>query len=232
MTKKFNNIEHIFFDLDHTLWDFDLNSKLAYKQIFEEHQLTLELDRFIEIYEPLNLQFWRMFRENKISKENLRFQRLKTAFDACDYAVEDEKIHLFADLYMEYLPNYNHLFDGCIELLDQLQDNYRLHLITNGFNGVQQNKIKNSGLDKYFDVVLTAEAAGVKKPAPEIFHKALQMANAEVANSLMIGDSYEADIKGAQNIGLATIWFQLKDEVVPEHEVVVRHLRDIYPLLS
>ncbi len=81
-------------------------------------------------------------------------------------------------------------------------------------------------------MVLTAEAAGVKKPEPEIFHKALQMAGAEVVNSLMIGDSYEADIKGAQNIGLATIWFQLKDEVVPEHEVVVRHLRDIYPLLS
>jgi putative hydrolase of the HAD superfamily len=232
MIKKFNNIEHIFFDLDHTLWDFDLNSKLAYKQIFEEHQLTLELDKFIEIYEPLNLQFWRMFRENEISKENLRYQRLKTAFDTCNYAVEDEKIHLFADLYMEYLPNYNHLFEGCIELLDQLQGNYRLHLITNGFNGVQQNKIKNSGLEKYFDVVLTAEAAGIKKPAPEIFHKALQMADAKVANSLMIGDSYEADIKGAQSIGLSTIWFHVKDEVVPENEIFVRHLRDIYPLLS
>ena len=162
----------------------------------------------------------------------MRYQRLKTAFDTCNYAVEDEKIHLFADLYMEYLPKYNHLFEGCLELLDQLHGTYRLHLITNGFNGVQQNKIKNSGLEKYFDVVLTAEASGMKKPAPEIFHKALQMADAKVANSLMIGDSYEADIKGAQSIGLSTIWFQIKDEVVPEHEVAVRHLRDIYPLLS
>ncbi|PPK94348.1 putative hydrolase of the HAD superfamily [Nonlabens xylanidelens] len=229
---KFNNIEHIFFDLDHTLWDFDLNSKLTYQQIFEEHHVDLDLEKFIRIYEPLNLQFWRMFRENKITKEDLRFQRLKTAFDACDYPLTDEQIHLFADLYIKYLPNHNHLFDGCIELLDALYEKYQLHLITNGFNGVQQNKVKNSGLSKYFKVVLTGETAGVKKPAPQIFHKALEMAGAKIENSIMIGDSFEADIKGAQNIGLPTIWFHVTNEEIKEGEVVVHHLKDIYPLLS
>jgi putative hydrolase of the HAD superfamily len=232
MTKKFKNIEHIFFDLDHTLWDFDLNSKLAYQQIFQEHEVTLNLDKFIEIYQPLNLQFWRMFRENEISKEDLRYQRLKTAFDACDYLIDDDQIHLFADLYMAYLPNNNHLFEGCVELLDKLQEKYQLHLITNGFNGVQQSKIENSGLSKYFDVVLTAETAGIKKPAAAIFHQALEMAGASVTNSMMIGDSYEADIKGAQDIGLATIWFHITDQEIPDNEVVVHHLKDVYPLLS
>jgi putative hydrolase of the HAD superfamily len=232
MTKKFKNIEHIFFDLDHTLWDFDLNSKLAYQQIFQEHGVTLNLEKFIHVYEPLNLQFWRMFRENKISKENLQYQRLKTAFDACNYSVDDDQIHLFADLYSAYLPNNNHLFDGCIELLDKLQEKYQLHLITNGFNGVQQSKVENAGLSKYFDVVLTAETAGIKKPDAAIFHQALEMAGASVANSMMIGDSYEADIKGAQDIGLATIWFHMTDQEIPENEVVVHQLKDIYPLLS
>jgi putative hydrolase of the HAD superfamily len=232
MTKKFKNIEHIFFDLDHTLWDFDLNSKLAYQQIFQEHEVSLNLDKFIEIYQPLNLQFWRMFRENEISKEDLRYQRLKTAFDACDYLIDDDQIHLFADLYMAYLPNNNHLFEGCVELLDKLQEKYQLHLITNGFNGVQQSKIENSGLSKYFDVVLTAETAGIKKPAAAIFHQALKMAGASVTNSMMIGDSYEADIKGAQDIGIATIWFHITDQEIPDNEVVVHHLKDVYPLLS
>jgi putative hydrolase of the HAD superfamily len=232
MTKKFKNIQHIFFDLDHTLWDFDLNSKLAYQQIFKEHGVTLNLEKFIRVYEPLNLQFWRMFRENKISKENLQYQRLKTAFDACNYSVDDDQIHLFADLYIAYLPNNNHLFDGCIELLDKLQEKYQLHLITNGFNGVQQSKVENAGLSKYFDVVLTAETAGIKKPDAAIFHQALEMAGASVSNSLMIGDSYEADIKGAQDIGLATIWFHITDQEIPENEVVVHQLKDIYPLLS
>ena len=228
----FNNIEHIFFDLDHTLWDFDLNSKLTYKQIFEEHDIELDLNKFINIYEPLNLEFWRLFRENKITKEALRFQRLKTAFDACDYPLNDTQINRMADLYIEYLPNHNHLFDGCIELLDNLKSDYKLHLITNGFNGVQQNKVKNSGLARYFDVVLTGEAAGIKKPAPQIFHKALEMAGATIENSIMIGDSFEADIKGAQNVGMATIWFHVTDENIPKGEVVVHHLKDIYPLLS
>ena len=231
MKEKFKNIEHVFFDLDHTLWDFDLNSKLAYKQIFEEHNVALDLEHFIAVYEPLNLQFWRMFRENKISKENLRYQRLKSAFDACNYEIEDLKINLFADLYIEYLPNYNHLFDGCIEMLESLATQFKLHLITNGFNGVQQNKVKNSGLEKYFDVLLTAETAGVKKPDAKIFLQALKMANASIENSVMIGDSYEADIKGAQNIGLKTIWFHITEEKIPDNEVVVHHLNEIHSLL-
>jgi putative hydrolase of the HAD superfamily len=107
-----------------------------------------------------------------------------------------------------------------------------LHLITNGFNGVQQSKVENAGLSKYFDVVLTAETAGIKKPDAAIFHQALEMAGASVSNSLMIGDSYEADIKGAQDIGLATIWFHITDQEIPENEVVVHQLKDIYPLLS
>ncbi len=231
MNKKFENIEHIFFDLDHTLWDFDLNSKLAYDQIFKEYHIELDLDHFISIYEPLNLQFWRRFRENKISKEDLRYQRLKTAFDACNYSIEDAKINLFADLYIKYLPNYNHLFDGCLELLDMLKQKFKLHLITNGFNGVQQNKIRNSNLEKYFEVVLTAESAGVKKPDAKIFYQALDLAGASVENSLMIGDSFEADIKGAQNIGLETIWFHITNEDIPNDEVVVHHLSEIQTLL-
>ena len=167
----FKGIEHIFFDLDHTLWDFDLNSKLAYKQIFEEHKLSLDLEEFIMVYEPLNLEFWQMFRENKISKEELRYQRLKSTFDTCNFPMSDKRIHLFADLYIKYLPNNNHLFPGCVELLDTLKSHFKLHLITNGFNEVQENKVINSGLENYFEIILTADAAGVKKPAPEIFYK-------------------------------------------------------------
>ena len=204
---SYSGIKHIFFDLDHTLWDFDLNSKLAYKQIFEEQKLDLDIDNFISVYEPLNLAFWRKYRNNEIDKEELRYQRLKTAFDACKYPLSDEKINMFADLYIEYLPNYNHLFEGCKDLLDFLSGKYKLHCITNGFEEVQHLKMDRAKLLPYFDVILTAEAAGVKKPDPAIFYKAMEMANASVENSLMIGDSYEADIQGAQNVGMRTIYF-------------------------
>ena len=206
---KFKNAKYLFFDLDHTLWDFDLNSKLAYRQIFEEQGVTLDLDQFIAIYEPLNLEYWRMYRNNEIGKEHLRFHRLKSAFDACNYTVTREQIDLFADLYISYLPNYNHLFEGCIDLLDHLSQNYELHCITNGFIEVQQQKMERSGLDTYFGLTLTAEEAGVKKPDPQIFHDAMKRVGASALESVMIGDSFEADILGAQKVGMKTIYFDI-----------------------
>jgi len=225
---KFTGIKHIFFDLDHTLWDFDLNSKLAYGQIFKERNISLDLDRFIGIYEPLNLEFWRRFRENEITKEQLRYQRLKTAFDSCDYRVDDSEINHIADLYMSYLPNNNHLFEGCKELLDALKSKYTLHLITNGFEDVQRLKVKQAGLEHYFDLILTGEAAGVKKPDPGIFYQALEKTGATITNSVMIGDNLEADVKGAQSIGMPAIWFYRTGGSIPVGQLIAKELVDIH----
>ncbi|MGB3592261.1 MAG: YjjG family noncanonical pyrimidine nucleotidase [Nonlabens sp.] len=229
--KKIKGVEHIFFDLDHTLWDFDRNSKLAYQQIFDEFKLDLPLDKFIEVYVPLNLKFWRLYRINQIGKEELRYQRLKAAFDACGYLVEDTTINTIADLYIEYLPNYNHLFPNCHTMLESLVKNYQLHIITNGFEEVQARKIAASGLDRYFKVVLTAEAAGVKKPDPAIFLLALEKAGATARESLMIGDSYEADIQGAKSVGMQTLWFNL-DETSTFEDFSINRLDIISTLLA
>ncbi|WP_194851069.1 YjjG family noncanonical pyrimidine nucleotidase [Nonlabens antarcticus] len=229
---KYHDVKHLFFDLDHTLWDFDRNSKLAYGQIFENEGIDLSLDVFIEQYEPLNLEFWRRFRESEITKEELRYQRLKSTFDACNFPVEDEAIHKMADLYLEYLPQHNHLFPNCIEMLDTLKGKYQLHLITNGFDVVQGHKINNSGLREYFPYMLTAESAGIKKPDLRIFERALSDTGANAANSIMIGDSYEADILGARNAGWRTIWFHTTGQDIPEGEVVAHDLADIYSILS
>ncbi len=206
---NYKDAKYLFFDLDHTLWDFDLNSRLAYRQIFEEQDVKLDLNRFIAIYEPLNLEYWRMYRNNEIDKEHLRFHRLKSAFDACNYIVTNEQIDLFADLYISYLPNYNNLFKGCIDLLDHLSQDYELHCITNGFVEVQRQKMERSGLDKYFGLTLTAEEAKVKKPDPQIFQIAMNRVGASAQESVMIGDSFEADILGAQKVGMRTIYFDI-----------------------
>ncbi len=229
---NFHDVEHLFFDLDHTLWDFDRNSRLAYGHIFETEEIDLSLDVFIEKYEPLNLEFWRRFRESEITKEQLRYQRLKASFDACAFEVSDPMIHRMADLYLDYLPKYNHLFPNCLETLDALKKDYKLHLITNGFDEVQGHKILNSGLKDYFPYMLTAETAGIKKPDVRIFERALMDTGAQTTNSVMIGDSYEADILGAKNAGLRTIWFHTTQEVIPDGEVVIHDLADLHSLFS
>ncbi|WP_088323534.1 YjjG family noncanonical pyrimidine nucleotidase [Polaribacter tangerinus] len=198
-------IKHVFFDLDHTLWDFEKNSDLTFQQIFRNHQLNIELDSFLTVYKPLNLEYWRLYREEKISKEALRYGRLKNTFDAINYTIPDALIHTIATDYINNLANFNNLFEGAFELLDYLKDKYSLHIITNGFEEIQEKKMANASILHYFEQIITSESVGVKKPNPRVFEHAMQISNATPDNSIMIGDSLEADIIGAQNVGMKTI---------------------------
>ncbi|RAJ14459.1 YjjG family noncanonical pyrimidine nucleotidase [Olleya aquimaris] len=224
---KLNKIEHVFFDLDHTLWDFDKNSALTFEHIFKKHKVNTNLSDFLSCYEPINLKYWKLYRDEKVTKDNLRYNRLKETFDALQFKVEDELIYLLSEDYINYLTSFNHVYDGTFEILEYLKTKYKLHIITNGFIEAQSSKLKVSKLDHYFETVTSAESAGVKKPNPKIFNFALETANAKTQNSIMIGDNYEADILGALNIGLDAICFNYhKAEVQPEIKVI-DHLLDI-----
>lgn len=204
---KFNNIEHVYFDLDHTLWDFDKNSALTFDVIFKEENINLEIRDFLDTYVPINIEYWARYRNNLVSKEVLRTGRLRDSFEALKIQVSDEIINVLSDKYIKVLPGFNHLLQDTIEILTYLKLKYKLHIITNGFEEIQHNKMQNSQIAEFFDTITTSEEAGVKKPHLEIFEKALQKSNADPRNSIMIGDSYEADIEGAINAGLHTIYF-------------------------
>lgn len=204
---KFNNIEHVYFDLDHTLWDFDKNSALTFDVIFKEENINLEIRDFLDTYVPINIEYWARYRNNLVSKEVLRTGRLRDSFEALKIQVSDEIINVLSDKYIKVLPGFNHLLQDTIEILTYLKLKYKLHIITNGFEEIQHNKMQNSQIADFFDTITTSEEAGVKKPHLEIFEIALQKSNAHPQNSIMIGDSYEADIEGAINAGLHTIYF-------------------------
>ena len=214
--KPFQNKSDIFFDLDHTLWDFEKNSALAFEMIFDKHKLSLDLESFLSFYVPINFKYWKLYRDEKISTEDLRYYRLKEVFDLMEEEVNDDLIHLLSKEYIYYLPQFNHLYDGATEILDYLFPNYNLHIITNGFQNVQFGKLKNSNIEHYFKTITNSEMAGVKKPNPIIFEYALQKANAEKLKSIMIGDNLEADVEGAINSGLDAIFFnEFNIEVTP-----------------
>ena len=205
-------VKDIFFDLDHTLWDFDKNSMLAFKRVFKKFKIIIEFDAFLKIYEPINVEYWKKYREDKVSKESLRRGRLIDSFNFFDLIYTTEKIDEIADAYIQELPFDNHLFEGAVEILDYLILKYKLHIITNGFEEVQHKKLKNSGIDCYFSTVTTSEEVGLKKPNPKVFLTALNKANSLPAQSVMIGDSLEADILGANNIGMQTIFYNYRNE--------------------
>lgn len=200
-------VKHIFFDLDHTLWDFERNSELTFQLIFKKHSIPFEIEAFVEVYRPINLKYWNMYRNNKISSQNLRHERLKEVFSILGYSYDRALIDLIAEEYINHLSQQIHLFPFTTSILDYLKDRYELHIITNGFEHIQHKKLKSSKIDHYFKTVTTAEGSGYKKPDFRIFDYALQSAKAEKTESVMIGDSLEADIQGAKDFGMHAVYF-------------------------
>ena len=214
------NIQHIFFDLDHTLWDFEKNSDLTFKKVFENNHIQLDLNLFLEVYKPLNFEYWKLYREEKVTKSELKYGRLKKTFDAIDFTISDDLIYLIADQYIEFLADFNHLFDGAFEILDYLKQKYKLHIITNGFEEIQTKKMINSKIYHYFDTIITSESVGVKKPNPKVFNYALKQANAKKEHSIMIGDNVEADIRGALKVGMKAIHCNFENAIIRSEEFV------------
>ena len=225
MTDK--RISDIFFDLDHTLWDFEKNSMLTFAKIFTENQIRVKLNSFLEFYVPINLEYWKLYREERISKEDLRYQRLKRVFDALDYSVDDDLIHSLSEQYIAQLSSFNYLIPNTVDILEYLKPNYRLHIITNGFEEIQTKKLRGSNIYHYFDKIVNSEMAGVKKPNPRIFKLALDMASVNADNAVMIGDNIEADILGAQAVGLNTLHFNAHNDPMHDHCEMIHDLVEI-----
>lgn len=206
MDKKY---EHIFFDLDRTLWHFDENSKKVLNDIYVNFNLNEHIDsliHFIDKYQEVNESLWALYRDDKVTKEELRWKRFNETFRYFNINDEQKAIDI-GDYYVFHSPKQTLLFPHTIEVLEYLSDKYQLHIITNGFEEVQFIKLSESGLLPYFEVIILSEKVGVKKPHPYIFKKAFSEAGANANNSIMIGDDLYADIYGAQRVKMDNIYF-------------------------
>jgi putative hydrolase of the HAD superfamily len=217
-------IKHIFFDLDHTLWDFETNSDKAFEKAFQNLQFKIDLAKFLNYYRPINQKYWKLYREEKVTKAQLRHGRLKDTFDFLKIVVTDEMIEAMAVEYIRVLPENNQLFDGTMEILEHLSLKYQMHIITNGFQEVQYLKLEKSGISRYFQHIITSESVGFQKPHPDIFHHAMKVANTVPQESVMIGDNWEADIMGAHQCGMQVIFCNYHQENVGENIKSVTHL--------
>ena len=224
-------IKNVFFDLDHTLWDFERNSALTFELLFNKYKLDIDINSFLKVYVPINLEYWRLYRNESISKEYLRFNRLNDAFKKLNIDVSSDLINKLSYDYIENLPKFNHLIDGAHELLLYLKKKYKLYLITNGFRNVQSNKLKNSGIGNFFLSIYDSESVGVKKPNPLIFNHALDDSGCIASESVMIGDSFEADIQGSLSVGMNAIHYVNFGEKEHKECIIVNNLLSIKKIL-
>lgn len=218
----------VFFDLDHTLWDFERNSALTFEKILKRNNIPVDHKKFVEHYVPINIKYWELFRDDKISKEAMRFGRLQDTFAFFDFEVETEVLSTLSEEYIQFLPENNYVFDGTFELLDYLKPKYNLHIITNGFHDLQNQKMDNSKLTPYFKTITNSESTGVKKPNKIIFEHAVNKAKTKKENSIMIGDCIDADVLGALNYGMDAILFSEKPHILEDINIKqVNHLIDL-----
>lgn len=226
----------LFFDLDHTIWDFELNSKETLWDLHQQYALEAkgisDFDVFYSNYSVHNHRLWDRYTKGFIKQEELRWKRIYLSL--LDYKIADEALSKEMSVdYLDILPNKKNLFPYTIEILDYLKNkNYKMHLITNGFESVQFKKIKNSNLADYFIEVITSEASNSLKPNKEIFDYALKASNAKLASSIMIGDNEAADIQGAINAGMDSIFvnhLQIQPTVPATHTIThLKELEDIF----
>ncbi|MBS9524242.1 YjjG family noncanonical pyrimidine nucleotidase [Litoribacter ruber] len=201
---------HIFFDLDHTLWDYDTNVRESLQEIFQLYTLynlgvqTHEL--FYKAFIEINYGLWGLYNKGKIDKAGLRkirFQRIFEHLGADTQRIPEE----MEEDFMNRTSCKTNLFPFSLEVLDYLKKKYQLHIITNGFNESQGLKINSSGLQNYFDLVVTSETTGHRKPDRRIFEYALAQVNCTAETCIMIGDNLESDIRGAQQVNMDQIYF-------------------------
>ncbi len=227
---------HLFFDLDHTLWDFDANAKESLAELyifFElESKFISPFEIFYRTYLKHNEILWDRFEKGYITSEELKWKRMWRTL--MDFRIGDEKLAKeMSAKFLEILPTKKRVFDYTFEILDYLtQKKYSLHLITNGFEKTQWMKLNNSSLAKYFTHVITSEISNSMKPQKEIFEYALKKTNGKIEECIMIGDNQQADIQGALNAGMDTIFvnhIKANSTIKPTHTIY--HLKELESIL-
>lgn len=228
--------KHLFFDLDHTLWDFEANSRLTLEELY--HSLRLQergiqnFDQFHKNYIIHNDMLWERYRNGFIKVDELRWKRMWLTL--LDFKIGDEPLARKMDtLFLDALPTRRLLFPYTLEILDYLTGKgYHLHLITNGFEKTQHSKLQHAGLTKYFLEVITSEGSNSLKPHKEIFEYAFRAAGAEKSESIMLGDNVEVDIQGAINAGIDQVYVNHLDQqpsIQPTYTVrSLKELKEIF----
>lgn len=215
-----SGIQYLFFDLDHTLWDFESNSVETLRELHHHTDLAAkginDFEDFNQVYHAINDRLWDSFRKGELSRADLRWKRMWQTllhYQIYDVALAKE----MSERYLEILPTKNNVFPYSLDVLQYCRDkHYELHLITNGFELTQIQKLRHAGLDTYFDKMITSEKALSMKPHPGIFEYAFAQTGAQKHNSLMIGDALYVDILGARQVGMAQVYFNPKK--IPHNE--------------
>jgi putative hydrolase of the HAD superfamily len=224
---------HLFFDLDHTIWDFETNARITLEELFGKYQLEryfIDFGDFFSRYTPINRDLWAQYQRKEVPKSTLKVNRFYNTFRSVgfdDFAMATN----FGNDFIASSPLQTTVMPHTFELLDYLQERrYQMHIITNGFTETQHKKLERSGLRPYFQKLFISEEIGVSKPHKRFFEYAIKSTNARKKESLVIGDSLENDVKGARNFGLDHIY--LNPRQISHNEAIFKEISSLEELIG
>lgn len=232
--------DDLFIDFDDTLCDTHGNAVLALTESFEAFGLGrwfADPQVFYSAYWNANIDLWQRYNRSEIDRDYLIVERFRRPLKAAPRpipGVSDELCLRMSDYFLDRCAEKSGVVEGAHELVDHLRRRgYRLHMASNGFHEVQYRKIHACGLDGCFDTVLLSEDAGANKPSREYFDYAFRVSGARPQRTLMIGDSWDSDIRGALDYGIDAIYFNRFPEYPAPQPVKheVHSLKEIMTLL-
>ena len=226
--------QHLFFDLDHTLWDFERNAAESIKLLYDHFELKrhgIESDtQFYETFSVINKNLWQQLDNKQITHQDLRTRRFRESLLPLGFVVDEPTSLAMNQFFLEALPIGKHLIEGTLTTLNYLAEKYELHLVTNGYFEMQTLKMRSSGIEHFFKTLTTNDNAGVLKPDRGIFQYALDNSLAKLENSLMIGDNFESDVLGALNFGMDVVFYN--PEGIETHEKPTFNIQKITELTT
>lgn len=227
-------IKHIFFDLDHTLWDHETNSRKVLDDLYTvfnlESRIKFSKSDFLIQYAKINFQLWDDYNHNRIDRDYLRNQRFRLVLESCGTKETDDSLEM-SDYFLNHCPRQGAIMDGADMVLEYLTKKYSMSIITNGFEDVQKVKLETSNLDKFFSHLFTSESIGKKKPDPEIFEFAMNTVGHSKEEVIMVGDNIKADISGALNAGITPIFYNPLGTAKSDCQWQISHLSELMKIL-
>lgn len=211
-------VKNLFIDLDDTLWATYENNKQSLKALYERFEWSRYFTTFealFRVYMPYNEELWALYREEKISKNELIIRRFKYPLHSF-LSYSDDEYWQLNNLFLQETARQTRLVEGALSILQYLAPYYNIYILSNGFREVQRAKIENSGLSPYIQRMILSEDAGYPKPHKEIFRYAFRNTSSSPSNSMMIGDSWDADIVGSLAVGMPAIWFNPQKKTLPD----------------
>ena len=222
----------LLFDADNTLLDFDENERVSIINTFRKFGLPCN-EETLKLYHEINISYWAMLAENRITREELLIKRFETLFEKVGIKADPVETENY---YRNQLGQGHQLVKGALDVCRTLCRDYRLFIITNGVARTQHERISASGLAPYMEKIFISDEIGHNKPAREFFDfVSSAIEGFEPSRALVVGDALYSDIRGGYDYGLDTCWLNIYNEkntteIRPTYEI--RDIVDIYDVLE